>query len=88
MEPIKSFVLYCSEVKTSNIMYHTSAITTQGLYIFYTIFTMIYIVECLVLRTIYVLNKEIIKFLGLKYPIYDQDWFQIKSGLEWSTYGK
>ena len=78
---MKSFVLYYSEVKTSNIMYRTSAITTQGLYIFYTIFTMIYIVECLVLRTIYVLNKEILKFLDLKSRVYNRERFQIKNML-------
>ena len=39
------------------------------------------IVEQLVLPTIYVLNKEILQFLGLKSAVYNQEQFQIKSGL-------
>ena len=38
----------------------TRAIIAHGLYIFYPIFTAVYILERLVLQTIYVLNKEII----------------------------
>jgi hypothetical protein len=44
-------------------------------------FTEVYIVEQLVLQTIYVLNKEILKFLGLKSAISNRERFQIKSGL-------
>ena len=39
---------------------------SRGLYIVYPIFTAAYIVERLVLKTIYVLNKEILQFLSLK----------------------
>ena len=39
-----------------------------------------YNVERLALQTIYVLNKEILQFLGLKFALYNQDRFQIKSG--------
>ena len=42
------------------------AIITRGLYIFTPFLTAVYIVERLVLQTIYVLNKEIFQFLGLK----------------------
>ena len=38
---------------------------------FYLIFTAVYIVEWLVLQTIYVLNKEILQFLGLKSAVYN-----------------
>ena len=34
---------------------------------------MVYIVERLVLKTIYVLNKENFQFLGLKYAVYNQE---------------
>ena len=37
--------------------------------------------ERLVLQTIYVLNKKILQFLGLKFVVYKPEWFQIKSGL-------
>ena len=36
-------------------------------------FTAFYIVEWLVLQTIYVLNKEILQFLGLKSYVYNQE---------------
>ena len=39
------------------IIYHTRAIISRGLYIFYPIFTVVYIVERLVLQTVYVLKK-------------------------------
>ena len=48
---------------------------------FYLIFTAVYIVERLVLQTIYVLNKEILHFLGLKSVVYNQERFQIKNRL-------
>jgi hypothetical protein len=44
-------------------------------------FTAVYIVERLVLQTIYVLNREILQFLGLKTAVYNQERFQIKSRL-------
>ena len=55
--------------------YRTRAIITCALYIFTLLFTAVYIVEQLVLQTIYVLNKEILQFLGLKFAVYNQDWF-------------
>ena len=48
------------------------AIITRGLYIFYPIFTVAYIAKRLVLQTIYVVNKEILQFLGLKSTVYNQ----------------
>ena len=40
--------------------------------IFFTLFfTAVYIVERLVLQTIYVLNKEILKIFGLKSEVYN-----------------
>ena len=56
-------------------------IISRGLYISYPIFIAIYIVERLVLQTIYVLKKEIFQFLSLKSAVYNQEWFQIKNGL-------
>ena len=53
-------------------MYRTHANITRGLYIFYHIFTAVYIVEWLVLQTIYVLNREILQFLVLKTVVYNQ----------------
>ena len=44
-------------------------------------FTVVYIVERLILQTIYVLNKEILQFFGLISTVYNQERFQIKSGL-------
>ena len=41
--------------------------------IFTPIFTAVYIVEGLVLQTIYVLNKEILQYLDLKFAVYNQD---------------
>ena len=40
-------------------------------------FTAVYIVERLVLQTIYILNKEILQFLGLKFAVYNRERFQI-----------
>ena len=65
-----------------------SAPFQRGACIFFTpFFTGVYIVERLVLQTIYVLNKEIFQFLGLKSSVNNRERFQIKSGLEWSAYG-
>ena len=50
-------------------------------------FTTVYIVERLELQTIYVLNKKILQFLGLKSADYNREQFQIKSGLYWRKYG-
>ena len=57
------------------------AIITRSLYIFTPFFTAVYIVERLMLQTIYELNKEILQFLGLKSAVYNRERFQIKSGL-------
>ena len=61
-----------SQIKQTNMdinsfgsyIYVTHIIITHGLYIFYTIFP-IYIVEWLVLQTIYVLNEKILHLLVL-----------------------
>ena len=45
---------------------------------------MVYILKWLILQTIHVLNKEI---LPKKSAVYNQEWFQIKSGLQWHAYG-
>ena len=59
--------MLCYENSSNQFNYCTRAIISRGLYIFYPIFTAVYIVERLVLpETIYVLNKEILQFLGLK----------------------
>ena len=42
-------------------------------YFLHPFFTAVYIVERLVLQTIYVLNKEILQFLGLKSSVYNQE---------------
>ena len=49
-------------------------------YFFTPFFTEVDIVERLVLQTSYVLNKEILQFLGLKSAVYNWERFQIKSG--------
>jgi hypothetical protein len=58
-------------------IYRTRAIIIRDLYIFYPFFTAVYIVEWLeewsVLQTIYVLNKEILQFLGLKSAVYNRE---------------
>ena len=41
--------------------------------VFTPVFTVVYIVERLVIKTIYVLNKEILQFLGLKFAVSDQE---------------
>ena len=61
--------------------YRTRNIISHGLYIFTPIFSAVYFVERLILQTIYVLNKEILQFLGLKSAVYNQERFQIKSAL-------
>ena len=40
---------------------------------FTTFFTAVHIVVGLILQTIYVLNKEILQFLGLKSAVYNQE---------------
>ena len=44
-------------------------------------FTAVYIIEQIVLQTIYVVYKEILQFLDLKSEVYNQEQFQIKSRL-------
>ena len=61
--------------------YRTRGIINRGLYIFYPIFTADYNQERLILFT----KQEI---LGLDSTVYNQEWFQIKSGLKWRVYGK
>ena len=51
----------------------------KPLLIFTPFFTTVYIVEQLVLQTIYAL--KILQFLDLKSAIYNWEWFLIKSGL-------
>ena len=60
---------------SAEFIYRTWAITSRGFYIFTPFFTAVYIVERLILQTIYVLNKEI-----LEPKIRIQERFQIKSG--------
>ena len=45
------------------------------MYIFSPFFTAVYIVERLVLQTIYVVNKEILQFLSLRSAVYNLDKF-------------
>ena len=54
-----------------NTEYRTRAIITRGLCFFTLFFTAVYIEEWLVLQTIYVLNQEILQFLGLKSAVYN-----------------
>ena len=68
-------------------IYCTHTIITYGLYIVTPAFIVVYVVEQLVLQTIYVLNEEILQFLGLKSAVYNQKRFQIKSWLQWRAYG-
>ena len=42
---------------------------------------MVYIVEQLVLQTIHALKKESLQYRGLKASVYNQEMFQIESGL-------
>ena len=63
------------------VIYRTRTIIRRGLYIFSTFSTAVYIVELLVLQTIYVLNKVILQFLSLKSAVYNQERFLIKSRL-------
>ena len=62
-------------------IYRKRAIINRGLYIFTPFFTAVYIVEQLVLQTIYVINKEIRQFSGLKSKVCNWERFQMKSGL-------
>ena len=49
-----------------SVVYPTRAIITRGLYMFYPIFTAVYIIEWLLLQAIYVVNKS-----GLWWHTYD-----------------
>ena len=62
-----------------NNIFCMHAIISRGLYIFTPFFTASFIVQQLVLQTIYVLKKEVHQFLVLKYAVFNQEWFQIKS---------
>ena len=62
-------------------IYCTHTIITYDLYIVTPAFTVVYVVEQLVLQTIYVLNKEIIQFFGLISKVDNQEQSQIKSRL-------
>ena len=56
--------------------------------IFFTpLLSAVYNVERLILQTIYIINKEILQFLGIKSAIYNQERFQIKRGLQWHMCG-
>ena len=68
-------------------MYRTRSIINRGLYIFTLFFNAVYIVERLILQTISGLNKKILQFFSLKSVAYNQEQFQIKSGLKWRAYG-
>ena len=68
--------------------YHACAIITCGLYIFTPFFTAVYIMDQLVLQTIYVLNKEILQFFVLKSAVYIREQFQIRSVLCLHVYGR
>ena len=62
-------------------IYCTCTIITRGLYIFTPFFTAVYIVEQLLLQTIYVLNKDILQLRA----VLNQEWvivlFQITVGI-------
>ena len=67
--------------KIHNIQIPTWHLEAKNPFSFFTpFFTAVYIVERLVLQTVYVLNKEILQFLSLKSTLYNPEWFQIKSG--------
>ena len=61
------------ETCLSFINYRTSAIISRCLYFFTPFLTAVYNVEQLILQTIYVLNKEFLKLLGLKIAVYNQE---------------
>ena len=68
--------------KIANLSYSKSFFTVKksvNVTYFTLFFTAVYIVERLVCR--YVLNKAILQFLSLKSAVYNQELFQIKSGL-------
>ena len=77
----KSRIITAVRVMPSENMYRTSAIISRGLYIFTPFFTVVYIVERFVFQTIFVLNKEILQFLGQKSAVYNCERFKIKSEL-------
>ena len=59
-------------------LYRTSAIISRGLYIFYPIFLAVYIQKRLIFQTVYALKSG----NSSKIPaVYNQERFQIKSGL-------
>ena len=63
-----------------NLQYSVRAPLEAAACIFFIpFFTAVYILEWLVLQTMYVLKEEILLFLGLKSAVYNQERFQIKS---------
>ena len=58
--------------------YRTRAIISRGLYIFYPIFSAVYIQKRLILQTVYVLKSGNSSKIS---AVYNQERFQIKSGL-------
>ena len=67
-------------MRQQNLLPYTPHYNPRFVYFFTPFFIAVYIVEWLVLQTIYVLNKEILQCLGLKSEVYNSDRFQIKSG--------
>ena len=61
--------------------YRMRTIIPRGLYIFYSIFHCGLYCRAVSITEIYVLNKEILQFLGLKSVVYYSEQFQIKSRL-------
>ena len=63
-------------------VYRTGAIITRGLYIFYPVFHLgLYCRAVSITDNLCSIKKEILRFLGIKSTVYNQEWFQIKSGL-------
>ena len=70
-----------SSLLSKNQLPYTRYYKTWLVYFCPIFFTVVYIVERLVLQIIYELNKEILQFLDLKSRVCNQEQFQIKSGL-------
>ena len=68
----------------TNIIYHTRANISHGLYLFFTLFSL-WLPP--ILQTIYVLKIEILHFLSSKSMAYEHERLQIESGLWWRPYG-
>ena len=81
-------IWYCAAFATEILFslvarYRTRPISSRGLYIFYPIFTAVYIVERLILQTIYALKKKILRFLGLKSAVYSRERLQKEGKGSW-----